>query len=306
MTLLASMELFVAVANAKGFRRAAEQLDMPNSTLSRRISDLEKQIGVRLFHRSTRKVELTEAGQAYFRRCQGIVAEARIAHESLMELAERPSGLLRVSMPVDLAISYLAPAIKRFGELYPLIDFEMDLTPRRIDLVTDGFDCAIRIGAPPPTPSTLISRQIGLLPRYLFAAPAYLRDAPPLKHPQDLAHHQCVIQAASGKQSRWTLTSGKQTTTVDVSGRYCANNVSMCRTLATLGAGIAISAGPDMRDDASRGALERVLPEWDVSPAPVHAIIESRLIPSRVRLFIDFMQASLKDYAAHEGARGQV
>ena len=299
MTLLASMELFVAVANARGFRRAAEQLDMPNSTLSRRISDLEKDIGVRLFHRSTRKVELTEAGQAYFRRCQGIVAEARIAHESLMELAERPSGLLRVSMPVDLAISYLAPAIKRFGELYPLIDFEMDLTPRRVDLVTDGFDCAIRIGTPPPTPSTLISRQIGLLPRYLFAAPEYLRDAPPLEHPQDLARHQCVIQAASGRQSRWTLASGKQSVAVDVAGRYCANNVSMCRTLATLGLGIAISAGPEMRDDALRGTLRRVLPAWDVAPAPVHAIIESRLIPSRVRLFIDFMQASLKAYAAH-------
>lgn len=300
MTLLASMELFVAVANAKGFRRAAEMLDMPNSTLSRRISDLEKEIGVRLFHRSTRKVELTEAGQAYFRRCQGIVAEARIAHESLMELAERPSGLLRVSMPVDLAVTYLAPSIKRFGDLYPQIDFEMDLTPRRIDLVTDGFDCAIRMGAPPPTPSTLISRQIGLLPRYLFAAPEYLRDAPALKHPDDLAHHECVIQAASGRQSRWSLTSGKQTATVDVSGRYCANNVSMCRTLATLGVGIAISAGPEMRDDALRGTLQRVLPEWDVSPAPVHAIIESRLIPSRVRLFIDYMQAALMDYSAHD------
>jgi DNA-binding transcriptional LysR family regulator len=294
------MELFVAVANAKGFRRAAEQLDMPNSTLSRRISDLEKEIGVRLFHRSTRKVELTEAGQAYFRRCEGIVAEARIAHESLMELAERPAGLLRVSMPVDLAISYLAPAIKRFGELYPQIDFEMDLTPRRVDLVTDGFDCAIRIGTPPPTPSTLIAKQIGLLPRYLYASPEYLRDAPSLEYPSDLAHHQCVIQAASGKQSRWTLTSGTKTVTADVSGRYCANNVSMCRTLAVLGLGVAISAGPDLRDDALRGTLVRVLPEWDVSPAPVYAIIESRLIPSRVRLFIDFMQASLKDYSAHD------
>lgn len=303
MTLLASMELFVAVANAKGFRRAAEQLDMPNSTLSRRISDLEKEIGVRLFHRSTRKVELTEAGQAYFRRCEGIVAEARIAHESLMELAERPSGLLRVSMPVDLAISYLAPAIKRFGELYPLIDFEMDLTPRRVDLVTDGFDCAIRIGTPPPTPSTLIARQIGLLPRYLYAAPEYLRDAPALGHPQDLARHQCVLQAAAGRQAQWTLTSGPDTVTADVSGRYRANNVSMCRTLATLGLGIAVSAGPVMPDDALRGTLVRVLPKWDVTPAPVHAIIESRLIPSRVRLFIDFMQDSLTQYSAHAPTR---
>jgi DNA-binding transcriptional LysR family regulator len=285
----------VAVAHAKGLRRAAEALDMPNSTLSRRISELERDIGVRLFHRSTRKVELTEAGQAYFRRCENIVAEARIAHESLQELAERPSGTLRVSMPVDLAISYLAPSLKAFGDQYPLIDFEMDLTPRRIDLVTDGFDCAIRMGTPPPTPSTLIARQVGLLPRYLFAAPAYLRAAPPLKHPADLVHHQCLIQASAGGKARWTLASGKDSVSVDVSGRYTANNVSMCRKMAVLGMGIAASAGPEVLE---RGQLQRVLPEWDLASIPVYAIIESRLVPSRVRLFIDFVQASLRVYSA--------
>jgi DNA-binding transcriptional LysR family regulator len=297
MSLLSSMELFVAVANARGFRKAADMLDMPNSTLSRRISDLEKEIGVRLFHRSTRKVELTEAGQAYFRRCESIVAEARIAHESLQELAERPSGTLRVSMPVDLAITYLSPMLKAFGEQYPLIDFEMDLTPRRVDLVTDGFDCAIRMGAPPPTPSTLIARQVGLLPRYLYASPAYLRGAPPLKHPDDLQRHQCLIGAPIGKQAQWTLTSRKKTVTTTVSGRYTCNNVSMMRTLAALGLGIAVSAGPEAREEMERGDLQRVLPEWDFAPIPVYAIIESRLIPSRVRLFIDFVQASLKGYS---------
>ncbi|WP_332856350.1 LysR family transcriptional regulator [Duganella sp. S19_KUP01_CR8] len=298
MSLLSSMELFVAVANAKGFRRAADTLDMPNSTLSRRISELEKEIGVRLFHRSTRKVELTEAGLTYFRRCESIVAEARIAHESLQELAERPSGTLRVSMPVDLAISYLAPSLKAFGEQYPAIDFEMDLTPRRVDLVTDGFDCAIRMGTPPPTPSTLIARQVGLLPRYLYASPAYLRGAPPLKHPDDLANHQCMIQVRSGGKAQWTLSSRKKSVTVDVSGRYAANNVSMCRKMAALGMGIAVSAGPDTLEELERGQLQRVLPEWDFEPIPVYAIIESRLIPSRVRLFIDFVQASLRGYSA--------
>lgn len=297
-SLLSAMELFVAVANAKGFRRAADLLEMPNSTLSRRISELEKEIGVRLFHRSTRKVELTEAGQSYFRRCESIVAEARIAHESLQELAERPSGTLRVSMPVDLAISYLAPALKAFGEQYPQIDFEMDLTPRRVDLVADGFDCAIRMGAPPPTPSTLIARQVGLLPRYLFASPQYLRGAPPLKHPDDLAQHECLIQASSGRPAQWTLSSRKKTVTTTVSGRYTANNVSMCRKMAMLGMGIAVSAGPEAREELEQGQLQRVLPEWDFTPIPVYAIIESRLIPSRVRLFIDFVQSSLRGHSA--------
>lgn len=298
MSLLSNMELFVAVANAKGFRRAAETLDMPNSTLSRRISELEKEIGVRLFHRSTRKVELTEAGQAYFRRCESIVREARLAHESLQELAEHPTGTLRVSMPVDLAISYLAPSLKAFSTQYPQIDFEMDLTPRRVDLVADGFDCAIRIGTPPPTPSTLIARQVGLLPRHLFASPEYLRGAPPLEHPDDLVNHQCIIPFPVGGRAQWTLSSRKKTVTVDVSGRYATNNIGMCRKLASLGLGVAISAGPEAIGELERDQLQRVLPEWDFAPVPVYAIIESRLIPSRVRLFIDFVQASLRGYSA--------
>jgi DNA-binding transcriptional LysR family regulator len=199
---------------------------------------------------------------------------------------------------VDLAISYLAPALKAFGEQYPLIDFELDLTPRRVDLVTDGFDCAIRMGPPPSTPSTLIARQVGLLPRYLYASPSYLRGAAPLRHPDDLAHHQCVLLATGGRQAQWTLASRKKTVTTSVSGRYTANNVSMCKTLATLGLGIAVSAGPEAREELERGNLQRVLPGWDFSPMPVYAIIESRLIPSRVRLFIDFVQASLKGYSA--------
>lgn len=294
MTLLSNMELFVEVAKAKGFRRAADILGMPNSTLSRRIADLEKLVGVRLLHRSTRKVELTEAGQAYFRRCEGIVAEARIAHESLLELAERPSGVIRVSMPVDLAIFYLAPAIRDFGDRYPLIDFEIDLTPRRVDLVTDGFDCAIRMGEPPPTPSTLIARPIGLLPRCLYASPTYLRTAPALQHPRDLAQHQCLMQAPARQHNPWTLTSGKQTVSIQVSGRYTVNSVGMCKAMARLGMGVAVSAGAQTRDDLEAGQLQRVLPDWSFAPVPVYAIIESRLIPSRVRLFIEFISEHLK------------
>lgn len=297
MEFLSSMELFVEVAKAKGFRRAAEALGMPNSTLSRRIAELEKQVGVRLLHRSTRRVELTEAGQAYFRRCEGIVAEARVAHESLLELAERPSGVVRVSMPVDLAISYLAPAIQAFGERYPLIDFEMDLTSRRVDLVSDGFDCAIRMGAPPPTPSTLIARPIGLLPRYLYASPGYLQSAPPLLHPHDLAQHQCLVQAAVRQAVQWTLSTGTETISVPVTGRYAVNNVGMCQAMARLGMGIAVSAGPDAGDALTASRLQRVLPGWSVAPIPVYAILESRLIPSRVRLFIDCISAHLQGYA---------
>src|SRR5215469_12467554 len=137
------MALFVEVVKAKGFRSAADATGMPNSTLSRRISLLEKAIGLRLLHRTTRKVELTEAGQLYYERCRRIVDEARLAHEQLGEMLAQPSGVLRASLPVDFAVTYLAPLIVEFARTYPGITFEFDLTPRRVDLVSEPFDVAI-------------------------------------------------------------------------------------------------------------------------------------------------------------------
>src|SRR5258708_431854 len=147
------MRVFVEVARTKSCRGAEDALDMPNWTLSRHIAELEKTIGLRLLHRSTRKVELTEAGEVYFKRCQSIVEEARIAHESLLDVVERPTGTLRVSMPAALATDYLAPIIADFAKTYPLTAFELDLSPRLADLQTEPFDLATRIVPRPKAPS---------------------------------------------------------------------------------------------------------------------------------------------------------
>jgi DNA-binding transcriptional LysR family regulator len=293
MELLSYMRLFVEVARTKSFRRAAEVLEMPNSTVSRHIAELEKVIGLRLLHRSTRKVELTEAGEVYFKRCQSIVEEARIAHESLLDVVERPSGTLRVSMPVDFAIGYLAPILRDFAKTYPLIDFEFDLTARRVDLQSEPYDLAIRIGPPPTAPSTLVARQIALLPRYLYAAPGYLQQAPPLNHPDDLAHHVvCIGQAATKPQGVLrTLYRGDEQVDVMIVSRFAMNSVGLSRTLALLGVGIAALDTELTREDVALGRLRRVLPDWSLAPVQVHAITETRLLPARTRLFIDFLKA---------------
>jgi len=142
---LNDMALFVEVVKTRSLRRAADALEMPNSALSRRISLLEEGIGLRLLHRTTRKIELTEAGQLYYERCKRIVEEARLAHEELGDMVAQPSGVLRVSLPVDFATTYLAPLLPEFAELYPGISFEFDLTPRNVDLVAEPFDLAIRM-----------------------------------------------------------------------------------------------------------------------------------------------------------------
>lgn len=297
MELLSYMRLFVEVARTRSFRRAAEALDMPNSTLSRHIATLEKTIGLRLLNRSTRKVELTDAGEVYFKRCQSIVEEARIAHESLLEVAERPTGTLRVSMPVDLATRYFAPLIAEFAAAYPLIAFEFDLTPRRIDLQADPFDLVIRIGPPPTAPSMLVARPIAVLPRYLYASPTYLKRAAPLNHPNDLDRHVvCGVQgAARPADGARTFYRGDETVAVAISTRFSMNNVGLSRALALEDVGIAVLDNVIAREDVESGRLIRVLPEWSLAPVQVHAITETRLLPARARLFIDFLKTRLSD-----------
>jgi len=293
--LLSYMRVFVEVARTKSFRGAAEALDMPNSTLSRHISELEKKIGLQLLHRSTRKVELTAAGEVYFKRCQSIVEEARIAHESLLDVVERPSGTLRVSMPVDLATGHLAPILREFAKAYPLISFEFDVTPRRVDLQSDPFDLAIRIGPPPTTPSTLVARQIALLPRYLYASPDYLKAAASLTHPDDLTKHVlCIGQGATNQEEVWrTFHRGEERVNVMIASRFRMNSVGLSRALAVSGVGIAVLDTDLAREDVASGRLRRVLPKWSLAPVPVHAITDTRLLPARTRLFIDFIKARL-------------
>ncbi|MGO4304248.1 MULTISPECIES: LysR family transcriptional regulator [Cupriavidus] len=291
MELLNDMALFVEVVKARSFRRAAEAIGMPNSTLSRRISSLEKAIGLRLLHRTTRKIELTEAGQLYFDRCNRIVDEARLAHEQLGELLAQPSGVLHASLPVDLANIFLAPLIAEFANLYPGISFEFDLTPRRVDLVTEPFDVAIRMGEPPS--SNLIARRLASLPRYLYASPQYIERFGEPSQPADLVRHEC-LRLRTTEANTWTLNDATKTVDVAVGGRFLLNSVGMIRRLATLDLGIAVLAETIIGDDVANGLLRRVLPQWQATPIPVYAITETRLLPAKTQRFIEFLRERLE------------
>ncbi len=288
MELLNDMALFVEVVKAKGFRRAGEVLGMPNSTLSRRISALEKAIGLRLLHRTTRKIELTEAGQVYFERCKRIVDEARLAHEQLGDMLAQPSGVLRASLPVDFAVTYLAPLIAEFAGLYPGIRFDFDLTPRRVDLVSDPFDVAIRMGE--SENSQLIARTLASLTPYLYASPGYLERAGEPGKPADLERHECLGILRAGA---WTLHDGQQSETVSVGGRFTLNSVGMIRRLATLDMGIVLVPAEVVADDVVSGKLRRILPAWHGVPVPVYAITETRLLPAKTQRFIEFLRERL-------------
>lgn len=291
MELLNDMALFVEVVKARSFRRAAEVIGMPNSTLSRRISVLEKAIGLRLLHRTTRRIELTEAGQLYFDRSKRIVDEARLAHEQLGEMLAQPTGILHVSLPVDFATTFLAPKMAEFARRYPGISFEFDLTPRRVDLVAEPFDVAIRMGEQPD--SNLIARQLARLPRYLYASPRYLELSGEPREPADLSLHECLRMRTAGAD-RWTLLGAAGTVEIAVSGRFLLNNVGMIRRLATLSLGIAVLAEEIVAEDLDAGRLRRVLPQWQAAPIPVYAVTETRLLPAKTQRFIEFLRECLQ------------
>lgn len=288
MELLNDMALFVEVVKAKGFRHAAQVLDMPNSTLSRRIATLEKAIGLRLLHRTTRRIELTEAGQLYFERCKRIVDEARLAHEQLGDMLANPSGVLRASLPVDFAVTYLAPLIAEFAGLYPGITFDFDLTPRQVDLVSEPFDVAIRIGE--PADSQLIARPLASLRPRLYASTGYLEQAGEPRKPVDLERHECLGILRAGA---WTLNNGRRSVTVPVGGRCTLNSVGMIRRLATLDMGIVLLPEEIVADELAGGKLRHIMPEWDGIATPVYAITETRLLPAKTQHFIGFLRERL-------------
>ena len=285
---LNDIALFVAVVKAKSFRKAADMLDMPTSTLSRRVSHLEKSIGIRLLHRTTRQIELTELGRTYFERCQGIIAQAQSAHEELSHAAESPSGLLRLSMVEEFAADYIIPYLPEFRRLHPGIRFEFDINPRRANLISDSVDIAFRMGH--VSDSGLIARKLAVFKVGLYASPGYLKKAPKLKTPADLAAHSCLQLAALDFQ---LIKSSQRTVHKIKSPAYASNSMSLLKSIALRDDGIAILSVPMAEEAVRRGELVRVLSDWCPPEVPVYALTETRLLPAKTRTFLDYLQNQL-------------
>ncbi len=289
---LDNIALFVEVAKTRSFSRAALSLNMPASTLSRRISELERYIDVRLLKRSTRRVELTEAGSVYFERCQHVVAEARVAHEELAEATQQPKGRLRISMPSSFAYMYMPEILRDFAFQYPEIECEYDLGIHSIDLLAESFDVVIRFGKQPD--SGVVSRQLGTTDLRLYASAEYLARHGAPAQPSDLLRHECLRATRSKEDTIWELWSGSKVEKIAVRGRVAVNNVAMLSRMATLGMGIVpLSQARSLHADAAESLLP-VLPEWQFSPKPLLALFPSRLMPAKTRVFIEFLSARLK------------
>lgn len=286
---LQDIALFVEVARSRSFSRAAEQLGLSTATLSRRIAALEQQCATKLFNRTTRRVELTNAGERYFERCQHLVDEARRAQEALFSEARRPSGHLRLSMPVDLGVDLIGPMLPQFARLYPGITFEVDLSPQHRDLSAEHVDVALRLGT--VRDAALVSRRVGWMEQGLFAAPGYLERRGSPVQPAELVDHECISVGGAGKASvAWRFErDGQRAVTVAVRGRFCVNNHGLMRTLAERDVGIAALAPRLCRQAIGEGRLVPLLADWVVPRLGVYAVTTSRLQTAAVRAFVDFV-----------------
>jgi DNA-binding transcriptional LysR family regulator len=288
MPSFGDIELFVALARTRSYTEAAKLIGMPTSTLSRRISQFERALGLQLFVRTTRQVSLTETARQYLSRCELILQAARDAQEELLGLAKNPSGVLRISLEADVGSALVAPAVVEFRGRYPGVVVDLDLSPRRVDLVAEGFDLAVRLGSLPN--SSLIVRQIAALEVGLYASPAYLHKRGEPDKPADLLEHARLHLLHEHDSGEWRLRSGRRRAVIERAGAIVsANNMTMMRVLLRKGLGIGLMDDVMGGEDVKAGLLRRVLPEWSVPSVEVSILTPTRLLPAKTREFINIV-----------------
>ena len=288
MDTLESMRVFVAIVERQGFSAAAEALQLSTASVTRHVAHLEKRLGTRLLHRTTRRVSLSTAGTAYYERCQRLLAEFDETEATVAEQTLRPAGSLRINVPVSFGIGHLGERLAAFCAHYPEISLEVSLADRLVDLVEEGFDLAVRITREPAP--NLVARKLADLPIWLCAAPDYLRRHGHPQRPQDLAEHRCLAYSYWSGGDSWRLRGPEGEVTVKVGGNLRANNGDLLCAAARAGMGIVLQPEFLLSRDLAEGRLQRVLPAYDVTPSSLWIVYASRrYLPPKLRAFIDYL-----------------
>ena len=286
--------VLVRVVQAGSFRAAAQALGMPKTTVSRKVSELEAQLGVRLLQRTTRRLSLTDAGLAFAEEAEAAIARLEAAQEAVAELQREPRGRLRVTTAVPIGELLLAPVLAEFLQAFPAVDVLLQLTDRPVDLVAERFDVAIRAGELPDT--SLIARRIGSSTYRVVASPDYLSRHGTPQRPADLSSHACLRFTRSGLEVRpsWAFGAGARRMEVPVGGRLVSDDFVVLRTAAEQGLGIARLPGLLVHDAIQAGRLLALLEDQAPPPNPLHLLHPGGgRLPARTRAFIDFVQPRL-------------
>ena len=286
------LDVFVSVVEEQGFSAAAKRLDSTPAVVSRRIKSLEQRLGVRLLQRTTRKVQLTEAGELYFREVSRLLGELRRVEQQLDEVTGQATGELRIVAPMSFGQRRLAPVVARFALAYPKLRVSLMLDDRETDIVSAGLDLAVRIAY--PSDSSLVARPIASVPRYICASPGYLARRGTPQTPRELLQHDCLHYNVISEREEWTFGGAEGDETIVIKAVFCSNNGEVLAEAAMQGLGITLLPDFIIEDALADGRLVRILEGRERSPLTLFVLYPSRHhVPAKTRLFIDYMVEQL-------------
>lgn len=290
MNELSNLQLFVRVVEEGSFSATARSLGVTPSSVSRQVSQLEDELGTRLFHRTTRKQSLTETGKIYFQHARRIVADLDDARLAVSQLMDTPSGSLHVTVEADFAVAFIAPILADFLDRYPEVQVRLSMTSNKMDLIESGFDLAIRIGH--LEDSSLIARKIAMSCSLLCASPTYLAERGTPTHPSELAEHCCLSYRTNPGKNYWRFKQAQDTLDVPITGPVNADSLVFLRNTALGARGIIMIPTWMIRDELKHGNLVPLLEDFPLEPpsTPIHAVFaHNRHLAPKVRAFVDFL-----------------
>ena len=288
---LNTLYYFTQVVEHHGFAAAGRALDMPKSKLSRRIAELEERLGVRLLHRTSRHCSLTEIGQAYYQRCLAMRVEAESAAELIERNRSEPQGMVRISCPTALLNTWVGPMLTRYMLKYPLVQVFIESTNRRVDLIHEGFDIALRVRFPPLENTDMVMKVLGNSTQSVVGSPAFLSRLSTPASPADLSGLPSLHWGAAQREYQWELFGADGSTAmIRHTPRMVTDDLLALRHAAVAGIGIVHLPSVVVRDEIAAGQLVELVPGWAPKSGVIHAIFPSRrgLLPS-VRTLIDFL-----------------
>lgn len=287
--------IFARVVECSSFTRAADTLGVPRSSVSAAVQELERRVGARLLHRTTRKVSPTQDGVAFYERCQRVIADVEDTENLFRQTAAQPSGRLRIDVPGRIGRLIIAPALPEFLDLYSQIDIDLGVTDRAVNLVEDSVDCVLRVG--PLSDSGLIARPIGKLPLINVASPSYLSLHGTPSTPDDLERHWAVNYASpsSGRIEEWEWIEHDSLRTMQLRGRVTVNTAEAYIACSLAGLGLIQIPAYDVRPHLEAGELVEVMPNYRAAPMPMTLLYPHRQhLSRRLQVFADWLEALLK------------
>jgi len=294
---LNNMYFFSAVVDAGGFSAAARDLGLQASKLSRRISALERELEVRLLNRNSRSISLTEPGKAFYAHCRTVLAEAQAARDTITQALSTPKGLVRISCPLGLLHGGVSILLARILAKHPTIEIALDATNRRVDVLEEGYDIALRVRRPPLEDSDLAMRTLAMSQFVLVAAPRLVKDCGPVNAVEDLAAYPTLAMASASGRYTWQFTAPDGTTrSITHRPRLATDDLITLRNATIEGTGATHLPKQMVQEEITAGELVHLLPEWTTQTGVVHAVFPSRkgMLPA-VRTLLDELAEGFRE-----------